>query len=135
MTRDLLTQVKSQSTVHTRYMRAMMWTRSDQRIKGKVVKLFYLIFQFHLTLYRLEHIQYYIVSSIGIPNYDNEWGLSLDIHEPDDEIPYWFSVTVDLDKDGEEDSSMQVSQIKLNGNVAQVRIEVTHFTHFYLISN
>ena len=64
---------------------------------------------------------------IGIPNADNEWGLRLDIHEPDDEIPYWFSVTIDLDKEGEEDSSMQVSQIKMKGNVAQVRIQVIQF--------
>ena len=64
---------------------------------------------------------------LGIPNADNEWGLHLDIHEPDDEVPYWFSVTVDLDKEGEEYSSMQVSQIKVKGNVAQVRIQVILF--------
>ena len=68
---------------------------------------------------------------LGIPNADNEWGLRLDIHEPDDEIPYWFSVTIDLDREGEEDSSMQVSQIKVKGNVAQVKIEVIYFKHFY----
>ena len=68
---------------------------------------------------------------MGIPNADNEWGLRLDIHEPDDEIPYWFSVTIDLDKEGEEDSSIQVSQIKMKGNVAQVRIEVIHFGYFH----
>ena len=133
MTRHLLTQVKSQSRVHTRNMRAMMWTRSDQRIKDKVVKTFLLGFSIsYLVQIGICNIIFF---HPGIPNYDNEWGLSLDIHEPDDEIPYWFSVTVDLDKEGEEDSSMQVSQIKLNGNVAQVRIEVMHFTHFYLISN
>ena len=67
---------------------------------------------------------------LGIPNADNEWGLKLDIHEPDDEIQYWFSVTIDLDKEGEQDSSVQVSQIKVKGNVAQVRIEVIHFCTF-----
>ena len=46
-----------------------------------------------------------------------------------------LGVTIDLDKEGEEDSSMQVSQIKLNGNVAQVRIEVIYFTHFHFKSN
>ena len=54
------------------------------------------------------------------------WGLPLDKHPPsyEPENPYWFSVTVDLDKRGEDDSSMVVSQIKLNGNVVRVRIEV-----------
>ena len=66
-----------------------------------------------------------LIFHLGIPNAENEWGLMLDIHEPDDEVPYWFSVTIDLDKEGEEDSSMQVSQIKVKGNVAQVRIEVS----------
>ena len=69
---------------------------------------------------------------LGIPNADNEWGLKLDIHEPDDEVPYWFSVTVDLDKEGEEDSSMQISQVKVKGNVAQVQIEVVYVSvHFW----
>ena len=60
----------------------------------------------------------------GIPSDNNPWGLKLDIHSPTSDEPYWFSVVVDLDKRGEEDSSVQVSQIKLNGNVARVRIEV-----------
>ena len=64
---------------------------------------------------------------LGVPNDDNPWGLKLDIHPPTSDEPYWFSVVVDLDKRGEEDSSMQVSQIKLNGNVARVRIEVGLF--------
>lgn len=61
-----------------------------------------------------------------IPSDDNPWGLPLDKHPPsyEPENPYWFSVTVDLDKRGEEDSSMVVSQIKLNGNVARVTIQV-----------
>ena len=54
------------------------------------------------------------------------WGLPLDKHPPsyEPENPYWFSVIVDLDKRGEEDASMVVSQIKLNGNIVRVRIEV-----------
>ena len=69
----------------------------------------------------------------GIPSNDNPWGLKLDIHPPTSDEPYWFSVVVDLDKRGEEDSSMQVSQIKLKGNVAFVRIEVrTIFTSLSL---
>ena len=55
----------------------------------------------------------------------------MDIHEPDDEVPYWFSVTVDLDKEGEEDSSMQISQIKVKGNIAQVQIEVVYASMYF----
>ena len=73
------------------------------------------------------NVVFYIFTFLGVPNDDNPWGLNLDIHPPTSDEPYWFSVVVDLDKRDEEDSSMQVSQIKLNGNVARVRIEVGLF--------
>ena len=61
----------------------------------------------------------------GHPSSENPWGIKLDKHQPTSNETE-ASVVVDLDKRGEEDSTMQISQIKLDGNVARVRIEVNN---------
>ena len=60
----------------------------------------------------------------GVPSDQNPWGLKLKKPVPGSDQPQ-PNVIVDLDKRGEEISFMQVSQFKINGNVARVRIEVS----------
>ena len=50
-------------------------------------------------------------------------GITLDFLPPEEgEEPN--SVTIDLDQPGEEDSSLEVSQVKVDGDMQSVRIEV-----------